>query len=176
MQSCFISRLSCNLAILQSCNLALVVEFQDCSNLANLTILQSWKKNNKRKIKKINTTKQSTSDACALVCYPPTWFVTHPLGNKSHLVCYPLPSYHLTILPKSQVPTPPCHLNILPSHENEERDSYHLTILPSHETRKGPVPSYHLTIRRTGGRISRPGLRALSSDMLTVHISLRSVT
>ena len=85
----------------------------------------------------------------ALVCYPPTWFVTHPLGNKSHLVCYPLPSYHLTILPKSQVPTPPCHLNILPSHENEERDSYHLTILPSHETRKGPVPSYHQTDRRS---------------------------
>ena len=84
------------------------------------------------------------------------WFVTHPpgllpnpLGNKSHLVCYPLPSYHLTILPKSQVPTPPCHLNILPSHENEERDSYHLTILPSHETRKGPVPSYHQTDRRS---------------------------
>ena len=171
MQSCFISRLSCNLAILLW-----------WSNFKIAAILQTWqscnleKKNNKRKIKKINTTKQSTSDACALVCYPPTWFVTHPLGNKSHLVCYPLPSYHLTILPKSQVPTPPCHLNILPSHENEERDSYHLTILPSHETRKGPVPSYHLTIRRTGGRVSRPGLRALSSDMLTVHISLRSVT
>ena len=110
------------------------------------------------------------------------WFVTHPPGllptpwvtNPTWFVTH----CHLTILQSYQNHKFQPHRAILTSYHltKMKRDSYHLTILPSHETRKGPVPSYNLTIRRTGGRISRPGLRALSSDMLTVHISLRSVT
>ena len=148
LQSCFISRLSCNLAILQSCFGGRISRLQQSCKLDNLAILK--KKNNKRKITKINTTKQSTSDACALVCYPPTWFVTHPLGNKYNPTWF-VTHYHLTILQSYQNHKFQPHRAILTSYHLTKMKRETHTILPSyHHTRRERAPC-HLTILPSDG-------------------------